>query len=292
MRGADLTPTDEVVALLLLAAHQRNMRRRHIKRKLADKSCCNQPNLQLPESQNSPHIQQQQQQQQPQPGLLKHGQNGDLEAGEAQHSEQDGQKQWSRSSNELQQNSTGTSLHTSLSVPGSTSLKSSCSAQQAAPEAQVVASGCCAERQRVTLQQQKGPDEGQQQDGEYLKACSKHLQEINDNSQVHQQAATSTHQHGSQQQNSKAGKQEIKRSKLKQTHVPAGVDVEQGWGAGNDAEGSDVDYDADDDPVSMFSEQSRGCGFPCVITPSSMAAELAPDLTQQEAANLYLGQPA
>jgi len=40
MRGVDLTPADETVALLLLAAHQRNMRKRHIKRKLAGKSCC------------------------------------------------------------------------------------------------------------------------------------------------------------------------------------------------------------------------------------------------------------
>ena len=52
------------------------------------------------------------------------------------------------------------------------------------------------------------------------------------------------------------------------------------------------DYDADDDQVSVFSEESRGCGFTCVITPSSMAAELAPDLTHQEAADLYLGVSA
>ena len=291
MQGADLTPTDEVVALLLLAAHQRNMRRRHIKRKLAGKSCCSsQLNLQLPRSKQSPDVQQQQQQQQP--ALMKHSENGYPEVGEAQHNEQDGQKQCF---SDLQQHSIGTSLHSNSSAPGSNSLKLLYSAQQAAPEAQVVASGCCADRQPATLQQQECPDKGQQQGVEQQKASNRHLQGINDSahSQVHQQEpATSTHQHGREQQISKAGKKQNKRPKLKQMHIPTGEDVEQGWGAGNDAEGSDVDYDADDVQVTMFSEQSRGCGFPCVITPSSMAAELAPNLTQQEAANLYLGQPA
>ena len=297
MRGVDLTPTDEVVALLLLAAHQRNMRRRHIKRKLAGKSCCSsQPNLQLPDSKHLPDQQQQQQQQQQQrqPALMQHSQNGYPEVSD-QHGEQDGQQQCCSSSNELQQHSTSISLQSNSSAPGSDSSKLSCSAQQAAPEAQVVASGCCADRQPAVLQRQEGPDEGQQHRGEQQQACSRHLRDINDSahSQVHQQEpASSTHQRGREQQISKAGKQNNKRPKLKQMHVPTGVDVEQGWGAGNDAEGSDVDYDADDDQVSIFSEQNRGCGFPCVITPSNMAAELAPNLTQQEAANLYLGAPA
>ena len=295
MRGADLTPTDEVVALLLLAAHQRNMRRRHIKRKLAGKSCCrDRRNLQLP-GPRQPHDQRQQQQQR-QSALVKHIHNGHLEANQAQDMEQDGQKQCSRSSSELQQHSTATLLQNHSHAPGSDSSKSSCSAQQAAPEVQAVASGCYADLQAAALQQQEGPDEGEQQGqgGGQQRVCSRHLQHINDSahSQGHQQQpTTSSHQHGSEQQSSKAGKQN-KRPKLKQMHVPTGVDVEQGWGAGNDAEGSDVDYDADDDQVSVFSEQNRGCGFPCVITPSSMAADLAPNLTHQEAANLYLGQPA
>lgn len=298
MRGVDLTPTDEVVALLLLAAHQRNMRRRHIKRKLVGKSCCtSHRDLHLPHPKHSPDIQQKQQwqqQRQQQPTQMKHNHSGYLEAVGAQQDEQDGQQQCCNSSHELQQHSSTSQQSTSVSqTPGFGSSESSCSTD---PASLAVGDERCAvcHCQSAACQQQECGDKGQKQRAEQQEACSKHSQDINDSahSQVHQQGTSHQQataiirdQHGSQHQSSRAGKQ-------KQMHVPKGVDVEQGWGTGNDAEGSDVDYDADDHQVSVFSEESRGCGFPCVITPSSMAAELAPDLTHQEAANLYLGGSA
>lgn len=297
MRGVDLTPTDEVVALLLLAAHQRNMRRRHIKRKLAGKSCCtSHRDLHLPHPKHSPDVQQKQQwqqQRQQQPTQMKHSHSGYLEADGTQPDEQDGQQQCCNSSHELQQHSSSTSQQSNAvsQTPGFDSSESSCSTDPASPP---VADEPCAACQSAACQRPGRGDEGQQQGAEQHKVCSKHSQDINDtaHSQVHQQAAPRQqetanikHQHGHQHHSSRAGRR-------KQMHVPKGVDVEQGWGVGNDAEGSDVDYDADDGQVLVFSEESRGCGFPCVITPSSMAAELAPDLTHQEAAKLYLGVSA
>lgn len=294
MRGVDLTPTDEVVALLLLAAHQRNMRRRHIKRKLAGKSCCtSHRDLHLPHPKHSPDVQQKQQwsqQRQHQPTLKKHSHSGYLEADGAQHDVQDGQQQCCDSSHENQQHSNITSQQsTSMGqTPGLDLSESSSSTEQAASAVADEHDAAC---QSAACKQQECPDEGQQQGAEQQKPCSKHSQDINDSahSQIHQEgtscqqeSASIRHKHGSQHQSSRAGKR-------KQLHMPKGVDVEQGWGAGNDAEGSDVDYDADDDQVSVFSEESKGCGFLCVITPSSMAAELAPNVTHQEAADLYLG---
>ena len=48
-----------------------------------------------------------------------------------------------------------------------------------------------------------------------------------------QETASIRHEHGGQHDSSRAGKRQ-------QMRVPKGLDVEQGWGAGNDAEGSDV----------------------------------------------------
>ncbi|KAL3150176.1 hypothetical protein ABBQ32_000037 [Trebouxia sp. C0010 RCD-2024] len=326
MRGADLTPTDEVIALLLLAAHQRNMRRRHIKRKLVGQSCCGDQHH-LVDCKQSPDAQEQQQQQQAQqqaqPKLMKHCHTGNTVLEGAQPTEQVGQDLCRSGGDGFQQILDGAPSPSGVplsAAPGLGLSMSLWSAEQTAAlsEAQDEASECCAECQCAACQQLRGSDGGLQQGGEQHTVCSRHeegnlhlqsdqhkqkQQQQQQQQQQHQQQAQQQQpqqqqgqahrkqQHDSEQQGSRTGKQKIKRPKLSEIHVPTGVDVEQGWGAGNDAEGSDVDYDADDGVVSVFSEggRGRGCGFPCVITPSSMAAELAPHLTQQEAADIYLG---
>ncbi|KAL3138208.1 hypothetical protein ABBQ38_005429 [Trebouxia sp. C0009 RCD-2024] len=334
MRGADLTPTDEVVALLLLAAHQRNMRRRHIKRKLVGQSCCGdhhnlvdcKQSLDAQEQQQQQQRQQQQQQQQQaQPKLMKHCHNGYTVVDGAQPTEQVGQQLCRSSGDGFQQelyDAPAQGVH--LSAPPDLGLSTSLrSAEQTAAlsEAQDEASECCAECQCAARQQPRASDAGLQQSGGQQTPFCRHeeedlhlqsdqhqhqpqqqqqqqpqqpQQQEQQEQQEQQQQQQQQHrkqQRDSEQHGSRARKQTIKRPKLSEIHVPTGVDVEQGWGAGNDAEGSDVDYDADDGVVSVFSEggRGRGCGFPCVITPSSMAAELAPHLTQQEAADIYLG---
>ena len=297
MRGADLTPADEVVALLLMAAHQRNMRRRHIKRKLAGQSCCQGPpefchqrDVHLPDSKASHDTQQQQKQKQRQKQLLqKHHQNGSAQNG-TQHNGHDDQVKDVSTSNGHQQSSTESDQSASSQADDYTSSSGSVTStsprvtQQISPEqAQQMATACHA-AQQPPASQQVPAKAGSEQSGQQQQEGSKH----SDTSvQQHQQQAQ--REQGLKWQDSKAGKQKQQRPKLAELHAPTGVDVEQGWGAGNDTEGYDEDYDTQDGDVLVF-EQGRGCGFPCVITPSSMAAELAPNLTQQEAADLYLGQ--
>lgn len=317
MQGVDLTPADEVVALLLLAAHQRNMRRRHIKRKLAGKSCCQGPpdschkqDLQLPNSKHSPDGQQQQQQQERQQQVLEK-QNGHCLPSGAKH---DGLERDSgcrngavqhrshsqqKASPELTSASPTSSAVTSTYPTTDSSTSSSSNSVPFATEnsAQMALNAGWIGNQSPACQQAgqyQGTQQQQQQAGstycndDFVDAPPQQLQqqpqpqEQSSQQCIRQQPG---HQHGATQ----PGKQKNKRPKLKQMHVASGVDVEQGWGAGDDTEGSDADYDADDGNVSVF-EKGRGCGFPCVITPSSMAAEVAPNLTQQEAADLYLGQ--
>ena len=53
----------------------------------------------------------------------------------------------------------------------------------------------------------------------------------------------------------------------------------------------DSDGDAHDEElghVTVF-EEGKGCGFPCVLTPSSLAAELAPDMPHSQVAEICLG---
>ena len=301
MHGADLTPADEVVALLLLAAHQRNMRRRHITRKLAGQNCCKGPpdflrDVHLPDSKPSPDAQQHQYQQQRQQQLLhKYHQNGSAQSG-TQHSKH-GQGEDPSTCNGHKQSSSQSSQSTSsqatdyMTTSGSVTSTSPHLTEQMSPEqAHQVSSACHAAQQPPACQQLLAnggsAQGGQQQEG------SKH---ITDNSasiqaQQQQQHQQAQHEQGAKWQASKPGKQKQHRPKLAQMHAPTGVDVEQGWGAGNDTAGYNEEYDAQEDSDVQVFEQGRGCGFPCVITPSSMAAELAPNLTQQQAAHLYLGQ--
>lgn len=76
--------------------------------------------------------------------------------------------------------------------------------------------------------------------------------------------------------------------------MQSGVDIEQGWAHGNDVAEDDSDDDASDDELGQVTvfEQGKGCGFPCVITPSSLATELAPDLSHSEVAEICLGMSA
>ena len=76
--------------------------------------------------------------------------------------------------------------------------------------------------------------------------------------------------------------------------MQSGVDLEQGWGRGNDVAEDDSDDDASDNELGQVTvyEQGKGCGFPCVITPSSLATELAPDLPHSKVAEICLGMSA
>ena len=320
MRGVDLTPRDEVVALLLLAAHQRNMRRRHIKRKLAGKNCCKGPpdfchrhNVHLPKSkQEWPNAEQQQQQQQSRQErlLLKHHQNGVLSADNNQDGEANGERKDLSSSSEEQPSQKQWDLSNTNSIKScgdeSESTSSFISREQVSVPSGHLARAMHLPQPSAGQQQEIAPG-NDQPNGPMHQAGSWHSQHNNAYSQQQQQPqmfqqpaqlkasdAMRPQQYGTAQHDvgphgSKPGKPINARPKLEQMQQPTGVDVEQGWGASDDTEMSDVDKDAQDGDASVF-EEGRGCGFPSVITPSSMAAELAPNLTQQEAADLYLGQ--
>ena len=286
MRGVDLTPADETVALLLLAAHQRNMRRRHIKRKLAGKSCCKGP----PEicGQQDVH----------QSTAVKPDRQQSCN-----HQRQDGDGQ-EQQDMQLQGQDADDHTHRQnvLSRPSMPESDDSCrsasSIQQAADPQQDAAS-----------RDLNGSRQSQQQDGvrqqpsiqhAHDDSACEHSQHVQQQQQQQQQHLHDVQSAGSQvaspnenrEEHSKQKQKQKQRPTLKDIRLPTGVDVEQGWGQGADTDDdSDVNYDdGDNGNVTVF-EEGRGCGFPCVLTPSSMATELAPHLTQQQAAHIYLGRP-
>ena len=292
MRGADLTPTDETVALLLLAAHQRNMRKRHIKRQLAGKTCCkgaleicNQRDVQLPDAMTQPDK------------LQPHNYP---QADGADQEQQSKGPQLDDCHAQGQQNSQSHQSTVSIVDPALPNASmSSASSPQAA--------GNRDSDERLShwdaILQHDGVAEGQQQAASEQEPGSRHVHDVNTYAQTQQQqqqqqanidpdaerqqaaSQNSGSIHGSKPSQTKKSRRPI----LKEIHLPTGVDVEQGWGRGSDTDDSDVGYD-DDGDVAVF-EDGRGCGFPCVLTPSSLAAQLAPHLTDQQAAEIYLGKP-
>ena len=289
MRGADITPADEVVAVLLLGAHQRNMRKRHIKCKLAGKTCCQGPSHLCQRPAPLP------------PGAM---QQPDKQQPHNYPQQDDNEEQ-----NDIHLNTSHIQhlCHPSTSGSDGPSHDTASTSSLSTPQA--------TDRQRFTERQpQHGQAassgqqvvhaESQQQDAA-VNGCqpsvslhwppnSRHMHDDSaSNQDGHYQVAERQQQSDTKQQHAAhdGKKGQSRRPGLKDMHLASGVDVEQGWGRGDDADDSDtdVDYDKDDGDVAVF-ERGEGCGFPCVLTPSSMAAELAPHLTQQQAADIYLGE--
>lgn len=301
MRGVDLTPADETVALLLLAAHQRNMRKRHIKRKLAGKSCCSgPPDLCKPGSAHLSTAMTQPDKQQPhhapqEVGNTQQQQDTQLQATGSTQQLQDTEVQVDVNPGDRQQQyqpylsslSASDSCHHDLS--GSWGL----TAQAAEPEESAASqpqNGSAQSQQHKILLQQQPTSHHAHDDS----ACE-HSQYAQQQVQQQQQQRS----HGTQQaevassdRGSISGKKQHPRKQrptLQQMHLPTGIDPEQGWGRGADTDDDDSDVSYDDGDVAVF-EEGRGCGFPCILTPSSMAADLAPHLTHQQAAQIYLGR--
>ena len=296
MRGVDLVPSDEVVALLLLAAHQRNMRRRHIKRKLAGKSCCqgpphlcHEPGLQPSDAMTSPHHKQ--------PHNYPQHEKDQAEEPNSQTQQESGKFDQDR---QLQQTSSSDDSPTSDSPSKSDSSgqgmtgADSCTVQYAKPLQGNQHGADQQQHEQYSAQNDSSlDDEGPQEQQQYRQQQQQRQQQQLQHPQQPQRPSHQAQQDDSQEGRRHSGtsglQKQSNRPSLKDIHLPTGVDVEQGWGRGNDTDdaNSDVGYD-DDSDVAVF-EQARGCGFPCVITPSSTAAELAPHLTQQQAAQIYLG---
>lgn len=276
MRGADLTPSDEVVALLLLAAHQRNMRKRHLKRKLAGRSCCQGPSQYC----KSPN------------GIAAHD-------------------------NKLKSSLSDKGSHnTSRSGPDEQSQSQSSSGQHESALSAAMQGGGNAQqesrRSDVEDTRLNSVQDGEVYGGDYSSSSFSSEDQGQNNANAapqhaagdtmgEQPAVTQQQQEEQQQQHQQQQEQQQqqqparwqqrhkmppKQPSLKDVHVQSGVDIEQGWGRGND-----VGDDSDDEElgkVTMF-EQGTGCGFPCVLTPSSLAAELAPDMPHSEVAEICLG---
>ena len=300
MRGVDLTPADEIVALLLLAAHQRNMRKRHIKRKLAGRSCCTGPadlckpgsaHLSMAVTQpdkQQPHRYSQEDNTQPQ-------QDTQLQASGNTQQSQDTEVQVSVNQADRQQQSqpylsslsANDSCHHDLS--GSLAL----TPQVAEPEENAASqpqNGSAQSRQHKILLQQQPTSHHAHEDS----ACehNQYARQQAQQQQQHSQGGIQQAEVASSNRGSMFGKKQKPRKKrptLQQMHLPTGIDPEQGWGRGADTDNDDSDVSYDDGDVAVF-EDGRGCGFPCVLTPSSTATDLAPHLTHHQAAQIYLGR--
>ncbi|KAA6428206.1 MAG: hypothetical protein FRX49_01802 [Trebouxia sp. A1-2] len=301
MRGVDLTPTDETVALLLLAAHQRNMRKRHIKCKLAGKSCCKgPPDLCKPGSGHLSVAMTQPDKQQPHHYPQEEGHT---------HQQQDLQLQATDNTRQLQKAEVQVNINQGDRQPQSQPCLSSSSAidschhdmsgslaltPQVAEPFQNAASqpqnGSAQFQQHNILLQQQPTSHHAHDDS----ACehSQHAQQQVQQQHQHLQSGFQQAEVASSNGGSISGKKQNPRKQkptLQQMHLPTGVDPEQGWGRGADTDDDDSDVSYDDGDVAVF-EEGRGCGFPCVLTPSSMAAaDLAPHLNHHQAANIYLG---
>ena len=266
MRGADLTPSDEVVALLLLAAHQRNMRKRHMKRKLAGRDCC----TGLPEDRKC--------------------HDASSSAEDSSHKESAAKRQ------DCLQPRTGQS-DSAVSVSGQRSnsvrqeagnchsagesgLQNGCQNGNSNTAASNEDSSTSSSRTEAAVASPTGAaqQQGAGQDHENLWQHSQ---------QQHQQQQ---HQQQQQQQQSTHMKRN-QRPTLKEMHVTSGVDIEQGWNRGDDAADNSDDEAIDEElgQVTVY-EHGQGCGFPCVLTPSSLAAELAPDMPHSQVAEICLGE--
>ena len=300
MRGVDLTPADEIVALLLLAAHQRNMRKRHIKRKLAGKSCCTgPPDLCKPGSahlsmavtqpdKQQPHRYSQEDNTQPQ-------QDTQLQASGNTQQSQDTEVQVSVNQADRQQQSQPylSSLSANDSCHHDMSGSLALTPQVAEPEENAASQpqhGSAQSQQHKILLQQQPTSHHAHEDS----ACehNQYARQQAQQQQQHSQRGTQQAEVASSNRGSIFGKKQKPRKKrptLQQMHLPTGIDPEQGWGRGADTDNDDSDVSYDDGDVAVF-EDGRGCGFPCVLTPSSMAADLAPDLTRHQAAQIYLGR--
>ena len=286
MRGVDLTPADEVVALLLLAAHQRNMRKRHIKRKLAGKSCCKgPPDLCKPSSAHLSEAVTQPDKQQPHHYPEEQGNTQHQQDAEVQLNVNQGDKQ-KQSQPDLSSTSANDSRHHDSSGSLALRPRGTEPQQDAASQPQ---HGSAQSQHKILLQQQ--PTGHHAHDDS---ACehSQYAQQQVQQQQQHSQSGTQQAEVASSDQGSIFGKKQNPRKQrptLRQIHLPTGIDPEQGWGRGADTDDDDSDVSYDDGDVAVF-EEGRGCGFPCVLTPSSMAADLAPHLTHHQAAQIYLGR--
>jgi len=286
MRGVDLTPADEVVALLLLAAHQRNMRKRHIKRKLAGKSCCKgPPDLCKPSSAHLSEAVTQPDKQQPHHYPEEQGNTQHQQDAEVQFNVNQGDKQ-KQSQPDLSSTSANDSRHHDSSGSLALTPRGTEPQQDAASQPQ---HGSAQSQHKILLQQQ--PTSHHAHDDS---ACehSQYAQQQVQQQQQHSQSGTQQAEVASSDQGSIFGKKQNPRKQrptLRQIHLPTGIDAEQGWGRGADTDDDDSDVSYDDGDVAVF-EEGRGCGFPCVLTPSSMAADLAPHLTHHQAAQIYLGR--
>ncbi len=294
MRGVDLTPTDETVALLLLAAHQRNMRKRHIKRKLAGKSCCSgPPDLCKPGSAHLSTAMTQPDKQQPhhapqQEGNTQQQQDTQLQATGNTQQMQDTEVQVdvNQGNRQQQHQSYLSSLSASDLCHHDLSGSLEPTPQVAEPEGNAASQpqngSAQSQQHKIFLQQQ--PTSHHAHDDSACEHSQYAQQQVQ---QQHSQSGTQQAEVASSDWGSISGKKQSPT--LQQMHLASGIDPEQGWGRGADTDDDDSDVSYDDGDVAMFDE-GRGCGFPCVLTPSSMAADLAPHLSPHQAAQIYLGR--
>ena len=284
MRGADLTPSDEVVALLLLAAHQRNMRKRHMKRKLAGRDCC----TGLPEDRKCHDAS----------SSAEDSSHTDSSAAKTQDCLQPrtGQSDSAGSASEQRSNlakqeagnchGAGESRHKNDCQNGDSSDKTvsngNSSTSSSMTEAAVANGG--AVHQQGASQDHKDLNQNPQQQHQQPQQQQQHQQRQNQCQPDHQQ-------YGQQQQQQSSHMRRNQRPTLKEMHVTSGVDVEQGWDRGDDV-ADDLDDEATDEELGQVTvyEHGRGCGFPCVLTPSSLASELAPDMPHSQVAEICLGE--
>ncbi|DBA78708.1 TPA: hypothetical protein ACH3X1_008620 [Trebouxia sp. C0004] len=303
MRGVDLTPADEVVALLLLAAHQRNMRKRHIKRKLTGKSCCKgPPDLCKPGSAHLSEAMTQPDEQQPhnypqEQGNTQQQQDMQLQATGNPQQSQETEVQVNVNQGDRQQQSqpylsslsaSGSCHHDS---PGSLALTSPQLAEPEQDAASQPQNGSAQSQQHKLLLQQQPTCQHAHDESAYEHSHYAQQQVQQQQEQQHSQSDTQQAEVASSHEGSISGRKQRfrkQRPTLQQMHLPSGVDPEQGWGHSADTDDDDSDVNYDDGDVAVF-EEGRGCGFPCVLTPSSMAADLAPHLTHHQTAQIYLG---
>ena len=176
--------------------------------------------------------------------------------------------------------------------PGSLALTPQVAEPQQDAASQPQNGSAQSQQQKILLQQQ--PTSHHAHDDSACEHSQYAQQQVRQQQQQQQQSQSDTQQAevASSNHGSISGKKHNPRKQrptLQQMHLPTGVDPEQGWGRGADTDDDDSDVSYDDGDVAVF-EEGRGCGFPCVLTPSSMAADLAPHLTHHQAAQIYLGR--